>query len=190
MSTDTQAGTFAAFTERAAALLEEGHARAAEIEQARQALMVERDEEVSKVKASFAERIGELDSYLATLRRLERALERDRPAKAKVTKPKAEEGRGRTANVSKGTRAAVLNAMAEGAETVGDIAQGIGMSRQTAFNAVDVLREEGVARLAGEGAKLAKLYRLTPEGTKEAAALANGNGDKGDVENALWHPSS
>jgi DNA-binding transcriptional ArsR family regulator len=178
-------------TERLRAMLAETTDERSGLETRRSELAAERDAKLDEVRREYGERIAVIDAELATVKRIERAL--DPPERVK--RDSGENGAKTPAKPPRNLRwrpkdaamREVLLAIDGGAATVSEITEAVSVSRGTVDNAVAWLREDGLVRLAGtvktpNGRSEAKAYRLTPQGTIEATrrdgeareALSNG----------------
>lgn len=160
------------FIDRARLLLDEGRAEIQRLDERHETLMRERDAEIASVRSKYADRLAEIADERKTLTRLERALDPSSAKQGRPPKSNVPPERKRTANVSAEVREATLHALGDRLELVSDIAGAIGKSRQSAFNALDQLREEGIVRLAGAQSSGAKVYRLTAQGREAVEATS------------------
>jgi DNA-binding transcriptional ArsR family regulator len=178
-------------TERLRAMLAETTDERSGLETRRSELAAERDAKLDEVRREYGERLAAIDSDLATVKRIERAL--DPPERTKRddgengAKPPAKVPRALSWRPKDVAMREVLLAIDGGAETVTDITAAVSVSRGTVESAVAWLREDGLVRLAGtvkagNSHNDARRYRLTPQGTIEATrrdgeareALSNG----------------
>jgi hypothetical protein len=161
------------FADRAKALAEEGARHSAELETRRQGLIAEREEEVKRVRETFAVRIYEVEAELATVRKLQRALEPEQPREARRVRPKAGEEPRRAWTPRLQVLDAIVLAMAGGIEHAKRIAERTGYSESTMKYGLDHLRDEGLVRLAGveRDRHKARIWKLTPAGQKRAEQL-------------------
>jgi DNA-binding transcriptional ArsR family regulator len=178
-------------TERLRAMLAETADERSGLETRRSELAAERDAKLDEVRREYGERIAVIDAELATVKRIERAL--DPPERVKRdsgengAKTPAKPSRALSWRPKDDAMREVLLAIDGGASTVSEITAAVSVSRGTVDSAIAWLREDGLVRLAGtvkpgNGHGEARAYRLTPQGTIEATrrdgeateALSNG----------------
>jgi DNA-binding transcriptional ArsR family regulator len=177
-------------TERLRAMLAETADERSGLETRRSELAAERDAKLDEVRREYGERIAVIDAELATVKRIERAL--DPPERVKRdsgengAKTPAKPSRALSWRPKDDAMREVLLAIDGGASTVTAITDAVSVSRGTVESAVAWLREDGLVRLAGtvkiNDRNEARRYVLTPSGTIEATrrdgeateALSNG----------------
>jgi hypothetical protein len=165
---------------RATALAAEAQARRGELEERKATLLVEREDEVAKVREAYRERIETVEEEIKLADRLRRALDPEGTKRANATAAKPAEPDRRTPRwrPQPETILAVMAAMEDGAETVAQImdSERVEVSRATVDSAVHFARDDGWVRLAGRSSAVGgpKTYRLTPQGIQHLRESMNG----------------
>lgn len=163
-------------TDKARELLEAAQGEREELQRRKADLLSEREADVARVREQYRVRLDAVEAELELADRLWRALDPE-GFKAERESRAKRNGRGPGRPPKEPTTTTnnwrpndeslrvVLGAIVEGKDTVGQIAKIRDVSsRATVDRAVNVLREDGLIRLAGVGQYNAKKYRLTPEG--------------------------
>jgi hypothetical protein len=184
MSDDVTAGampTADEFTDRVRKLIEDAREHVETLTARKVALVNEREAEVRRIRDDYKTRIDAIDAELAVVHRLERAVEGQGPGRPKAATNGNHNGNGNGSPAKLPFRPSqeVLDRVLVGLSVaeksaISPLADELRLSHTTVKAAVEVMREDRLTRLAGQGARNAKLYALTPDGKDRAARIKGG----------------